>query len=40
MKLKETYQISIFPTGMYPCAADADYGKGRGMFTLDDEDFG
>jgi len=30
-----TYQLEAIPTGMYPCAADADYGKGRGVFKLD-----
>jgi len=40
MKNSVTYQTSEFPIGMYPYAADADYGKGRGVFKLEFEEEG
>lgn len=39
MKELITYQTSDFPMGMYPGAADADYGK-RGCVFNSEEDFG
>ena len=40
MKQINTYQLEVNPTGMYPGAADADYGQVRGVFKLNREEEG